>query len=66
MFFFRKRLKKSTREEDKKFCDMMKEEKVGMKDAFAMIISAFAVLVLPCLLILVGLSVLAMLLLGIF
>ena len=37
-----------------------------MKDAFAMIISAFAVLVLPCLLILVGLSVLAMLLLGIF
>lgn len=66
MLFFRKKLKKSTDEEDKAFGKMMKEERVGFKDGFAMIISAFAVLVLPCLLILLGLSGLAMLLFGIY
>lgn len=65
MFFFRKRLKRSTHEEDEKFGNMLKEEKIGFKDGFAMLISAFAVIVLPCLLVLAGLSALAMLLLGI-
>ena len=53
-----KRLKKSTPEEEEQFGRMMEEEKVGWKDKFAMIISAFAVIVLPSLLILIGMSTL--------
>ena len=66
MFFFRKRLKKSTKEDEVAFGEMMQEEKIGFKDGFAMLVSAFLVIVLPCLLLLVGLSALAMLILGIF
>ncbi|MBQ8208501.1 MAG: hypothetical protein IJZ89_07200 [Clostridia bacterium] len=67
MFFFskRKRLKKSTPEEDMVFSEAMREEKVGFKDGLAMIVSAFLVLVLPCLLILVGICIIGMLLFGI-
>lgn len=63
--FFGKRLKKSTSEDEKAFNKMMRDEKVGFKDVFAMIFSSFLVLVLPCLLILVGICVLAMLLFGV-
>ena len=66
MFFFRKRLKKSTPEEEKAFRERMQEEKLGFKDTWAMILSALLVLVLPCLLVLLVLSGLAMLILGIF
>ena len=53
-----KRLKKSTPEEEEQFGQMLEEQKVGWKDKFAMIVSAFVVIVLPCLLILIGMSVL--------
>ncbi len=66
MFFFRKRLKKSIKEDEIAFGEMIKKEEIGFKDGFAMIVSAFFVIVLPCLLILVGLSTLAMLVLGMF
>ncbi len=62
--FFKKRLKKSTPEEDEKFAEMMDECEVDFKDKLAMVISAFIVIVLPCLLILIGLCLVACLLLG--
>lgn len=53
-----KRLKKSTPEEDEQFGRMLDEQKVGLKDKFAMMVSAYVVIVVPCLLILIGMSVL--------
>lgn len=53
-----KRLKKSTPEEDEQFGRMLDEQKVGWKDKFAMMVSAYVVIVVPCLLILIGMSVL--------
>ena len=64
--FFLKRLKKSTPEEDQAFRERMQEEKVGFKDALAMVFSAFLTLVLPCLLILIVLCGICMLIFGIF
>lgn len=63
MFFFSKRLKKSTKEEDQAFRDRMQEEKVSLKDGLAMVLSAYVTLVLPCLLILLGLAAVVLLLL---
>lgn len=54
--FFKKRLKKSTPESEKAFGKMFEEENVGVKDKFAMILSAFLVIVIPCLLILCAIS----------
>ena len=65
MLFYRKRLKKSTPEDEAKLKQAMEENNVGFKDGMAMILSAFLVLVLPCLLILVGISILAMLIFGV-
>lgn len=65
MLFFKKKLKRSTPEQDEQFRQMMQEERVGFKDGMAMIISAFLVLVLPCLLILCGMSLLALWLFGV-
>ena len=52
-----KRLRKSTPEEDEQFGKMLEEEKVGWKDQFAMMLSAYVVIVIPCLLVLIGMSV---------
>ncbi len=66
MFFFRKKIKKSTPEDEEKFRRAMEENDVGFKDKFAMAISAFLVIILPALLVLLALSGLAMLLFGLF
>lgn len=47
-----KRLKKASAEEEAQFNDMMQDEKVTLKDRFAMLVSAFAVLVLPSIIVL--------------
>ena len=65
MFFFKKRLKKATAEDDKKFREMMQENDVGKKDSIAMVLAALLVLVLPCLLVLLGISLLALFLFGV-
>ena len=65
MLFFKKRLKKSTPEEDQQFRDMMQENEVGFKDGMAMIVSALLVIVLPCLLILCGIALLGLWLFGV-
>lgn len=46
------RLKKSTKEEEQRFAEMMEEEKVGCADKFAMLVSAFFVIMIPCALVL--------------
>ena len=61
-----KRLKKSTKEEEQQFADMMEEEQVGWKDKLAMLISSFFVIMIPCILILVAFSALMIWLLGVF
>ncbi len=62
--FFRKRLKKWTPEDDEKLARAMNENNVGFKDRIAMVIAAFIVIVIPCLLVLLGISGLALLLFG--
>jgi len=52
-----KRLRKSTPEEEEQFARMLEEEKVGWKDKLAMLFSAYVVIMLPCLLVLIGMSV---------
>ncbi len=59
MFFFKKRLKKATKEDDEKFSETMSE--TGFKDKLAMVISAILVIVLPCLLVLLAFAALIML-----
>ncbi len=65
MLFFKKRLKKSTPEEDQQFRELMQQNDVGFKDGMAMILSAFLVIVLPCLLVLCGIAVLGLWLFGV-
>lgn len=65
MLFFKKRLKKSTPEEDEQFRELMQQNDVGFKDGMAMILSAFLVIVLPCLLILCGIAFLGLWLFGV-
>ena len=65
MFFYQKRLKKSTPEDDEKFMEAMKENEVGFKDGFAMIAAAFFTIVLPCAAILTGICFLGLLVFGV-
>lgn len=64
MLFDKRLLKKNTKEQDEAFDNMMQEEKVSLKDKLAMVIAAFGVIVLPCLLVLAGICVLVLLLFG--
>ena len=61
---FRKRLKKSTREQEEQFGRMFEEEHVGWKDKLAMLISAYLVIVTPILLILIGMCMVALWIFG--
>lgn len=58
--FFKKRLKKVTEEDEARFAEAMEANNVGFKDKIAMVIAAFLVIVLPCLLILLGISGIAL------
>ena len=64
MRFFGRDLKKATPEDDQKLKDAFKENEVGFKDVMAMLFSAFFMLVLPCLVILMGISLLCLWLFG--
>ena len=61
-----KRLKKATDKDDEEFARRMHDGNVGCADSFAMIVSAFFVLVLPCLGILAAFAALILWLLGAF
>ncbi len=60
-----RRLKKNTPKDDEAFERQMEEIRSSPKDFFAMLLSAFLVIVLPCLLILLAFGFLAMLLFGV-
>ncbi len=62
--FFKNRLKKASPEEEADFSKRMQENEVGAKDAFAMVLTAFLTIVLPCLGVLLALGGLVMLLFG--
>lgn len=62
--FFRKRLKTLTPEQEKEKREELSREKVGWKDKFAMIVSAYVVLMLPAILIIVALCAIALGVLG--
>lgn len=64
MGMIRKHLKKSTPEQEAEFRERMSRENVPFLDKVIMIATAFVVIVLPCLLVLVGMSLLVMWLLG--
>ncbi len=55
-----KRLKKSTKEQDREFGERMHDEHMTFKDKIAMVLSAYLVIVLPVILILavIGLLIL--------
>ncbi len=59
-----RRLKKSTKEQDRAFQDLLEQEKVSWKDKLAMVFSAYLTILLPCLLILLAFAFVIMLLFG--
>ena len=59
-----KRLKKSTKEEEAQFSQMLEEENVGWKDKFAMLIAAFFTIMLPCVAVLLGFAAFIMWIIG--
>lgn len=59
-----KRLKKSTKEEEEQFGQMLEEEKVGCADKFAMLIAAFFTIMLPCIAVLLAFAGLIMWIIG--
>lgn len=63
--FFRKKLKKITPEQEREFRENIQKENITFKDKIAMILSAYLVIVLPCLIVLVLLSLFVMFLFGI-
>ncbi len=64
MFFFRKRLRRATSEENAAFRKRCQDGDVGFRDGIAMVVSAFFVLVLPALLVLIALAGIVMLVFG--
>ena len=59
-----KRLKKSNPEQENQFAEQMKEAGVSPKDKLLMTLTAYVVILLPCLLVLLGLSVFMLWILG--
>ena len=59
-----KRLKKATPAEEAEFRKRMSKENVPFVDKLIMIGTAFVVIIIPCLLVIVGMSLLVMWLLG--
>lgn len=61
-----KRLKKSTLEQEQEFRDNLEREEITFKDKLAMCLSAFLVIVLPCLAVLIVLALLVLWMFGAF
>ena len=59
-----KRLKKSTKEEEAQFSQMLEEENVGWKDKLSMLIAAFFTIMLPCVAVLLGFAAFIMWIIG--
>ena len=59
-----KRIRKSSQEEEEKFLKGMQEAGVSFREKLVMTLTAYVVIVLPCLLILIGLSVFMLWIMG--
>ncbi|MCI9143931.1 MAG: hypothetical protein HFH87_15175 [Lachnospiraceae bacterium] len=59
-----KRIRKSSQEEEEKFRKGMQEAGVSFREKLVMTLTAYVVIVLPCLLILIGLSVFMLWIMG--
>ena len=62
--FIRKEQKKATPKDEKEFGEMLQNEKVSFKDKLVMALTAMAVIVVPCLLILCAFGLLLLALFG--
>nr|WP_297863744.1 hypothetical protein [uncultured Acetatifactor sp.] len=51
-----KRIRKSSQEEEEKFQKELREASVSFREKLVMTLTAYVVIVLPCLLLLIGLS----------
>ena len=56
MPMIRKRIRKSSQEEEEKFQKELREASVSFREKLVMTLTAYVVIVLPCLLLLIGLS----------
>ncbi|HBF15474.1 MAG TPA: hypothetical protein DDW30_07320 [Clostridiales bacterium] len=63
---FGRKLRKVTKQQEREFSEKLKEEHVGFRDGFAMVLAAFLTIILPCLLILCGLGALMLWIFGAF
>lgn len=63
---FGRKLRKATKKQEQEFSENLQKEQVGFRDGFAMVLSAFVTIILPCLLILCGMGFLMLLLFGYF
>ena len=59
-----KRIRKSSQEEEEKFQKELQEAGVSFREKLVMTLTAYVVIVLPCLLILIGLSVFMLWIMG--
>lgn len=59
-----RRIKKSTPEQEAEFKERMSDEQVPLVDKVIMIVTSFFVIVIPCALVLIGMSVLVMWIFG--
>lgn len=59
-----KRLKKSTPESERDFKERMSDEELPLQDKVLMVLTSFVMIVLPCALVLIGMSLLIMWIFG--
>ncbi len=60
-----RRLKKSTKEDDENFAKMMDDEKVSFKERMLMVLTAYGVIMVPTVLILLAFGFVILLVVGI-
>ena len=62
----RREIKPVTKEQKEDFSNRFKENNVGFKDKFAMLVAAFITIILPCLLVIGAISLLVLTLFGVW
>ncbi len=63
---FGRGLHKATKKQEQEFSEQLNRERIGFRDGFAIVLAAFVTIVLPCLLILCGLSAVVLWIFGAF
>ena len=63
---FGRGLHKATKKQEQELSELLNRERIGFRDGFAIVLAAFVTIVLPCLLILCGLSAVVLWIFGAF